>query len=360
MEHDTSGVESLTIGLDVGDRFSHFCVLDSGGQINEEGRVVTTAEAIRRWLAGRAPLRIALEVGPHSPWISRLLKECGHEVLIANPRKLRAIYENDSKSYRVDAEWLARLARLDPHLLGPISHRGPVCQADLALLRSRDALVRARTQLVNHVRGSVKAFGGRIPKSSTRSFGTKFPERIPEPLRPALLGPMEMIQALSSRIAQFDRQVECMANDRYPETGALRQVVGVGPLTALTYVLTIEDPRRFKKSRTLGSYLGLRPRKDQSGEQAPQLRITKAGDTSLRRLLVTSAHYILGPFGPDTDLRRMGMALAARGGKNAKKRALVAVARKLAVLLHHLWITGEVYEPLQNASSKRRNNTVVG
>lgn len=359
MDQDTTRAEGMTIGLDIGDRHCWFCVLDSDGRTQEEGRIPTTSEAIRRSLGTRPRTRIALEVGTQSPWISRLLTECGHEVLVANPCKLRMIYENDKKSDRVDAEWLARLARVDPRLLAPISHRSPQFQADLAVLRSRDALIKARTQLVNHVRGSVKAFGGRIPKCSTRSFGQRFAEQIPEPLRPALLAPMEMIASLSVQIGQYDWKVENMAEKRYPETQRLRQIAGVGPLTAVAYILTIEDPRRFRRSRTLGAYLGLRPRRDQSGQQSPQLRITKAGDVGLRRLLVTSAHYILGPFGPDTDLRRMGLAMAARGGKSAKKRALVAVARKLAVLLHHLWISGEVYEPLRNAEAKRGRKTTA-
>jgi transposase len=129
----------------------------------------------------------------------------------------------------------------------------------------------------------------------------------------------------------------------------LRQVEGVGPLTALTFVLTLEDPYRFEKSRSVGAYLGLVPASDKSGDRDPQRRISKEGDEMLRKLLVGSAHYILGPFGGDSDLRRHGEKIASRGAKNAKKRAAVAVARKLAVLLHRLWVTGEVYDPLYNA-----------
>jgi transposase len=163
------------------------------------------------------------------------------------------------------------------------------------------------------------------------------------------LGPiLEQIGALTQRIRDYDRQLETISKERYPETELLRQVEGVGPLTALTLVLTLEDPYRFEKSRSVGAYLGLVPARDQSGDRDPQRRISKEGDELLRRLLVSGAHYILGPFGSDSDLRRHGQKIATRGAKNSKKRAVVAVARKLAVLLHSLWISAEVYEPLRN------------
>jgi transposase len=209
----------------------------------------------------------------------------------------------------------------------------------MAIIRSRQALIGCRTQLVNHVRGTVKSFGGRLPKCPAVSFHNKAPEHIPEALRPALVPILETISSLTRRIRDYDR---------YPETDLLRQIEGIGPLTALTFVLTLEDPYRFEKSRSVGAYLGLVPATAQSGERDPQKRISKEGDEMLRKLLVGSAHYILGPFGSDSDLRRHGEKIASRGGKNAKKRAVVAVARKLSVLLHSLWMSGELYEPLRN------------
>jgi transposase len=346
---------TLTVGVDLGDEHSHLCVLDAEGHVVEEARVRTTEASLRKRFAGPARLRVALETGTHSPWVSRLLEECGHEVLVAQSRKLRMISGSPSKNDRADAEMLARVARVDSQLLSPIRHRSAEAQADLAVLRSRHALVRARTGLVNHVRGAAKSFGARLPKCSTDAFARKVAEAIPEELRPALLPVLETIGRLTDDIRVFDRRVERRCEEVHPATALLRQVAGVGPVTSLAYVLVLEDPGRFAKSRAVGSYLGLRPRQDDSGEREPQLRITKAGDRMLRALLVQAAHYVLGPFGPDTDLRRWGMALAARGGKNAKKRAVVAVARKLAVLLHRLWVTGEVYEPLRQA--KRRSTT---
>lgn len=341
----------LTIGVDVSDRYTHLCGIDAAAEVVEETRIATSDPALRRHFAGRDAARVVLEVGTHSRWIAALLGELGHEVILANPRKLRLIYENDRKSDRVDAEYLARLGRLDPTLLAPIEHRGAQAQADLAVLRSRDLLVRTRARLVNHVRGSVKAVGARLPSCTTASFATKVTDELPSELAPALTPILETIGELSRRIRRYDKQIEALADDRYPETALLRQVVGVGPITALCYVLTIEDPARFPRSRAVGAYLGLVPRRSESGEAEPQLGITKAGNRTLRSLLVGAAHYILGPFGPDCDLRRWGLRLAERGGANAKKRAVVAVARKLAVLLHHLWITGEVYEPLHNAAA---------
>jgi transposase len=316
----------------------------------EEGRLHTTPEAFkRRFASEEAPMRIAIEAGTHSPWASRVLEECGHEVLVANSRKLRLIYSNKRKTDEIDAENLARLARLDPKLLYPLKHRGEDSQAHMALIRSRQALVGCRTQLVNHVRGAVKSFGGRLPKCPARSFHKRASEHIPEALRPALGPILEQIGSLTERIRDNERQLEAISNECYPETNQLRQVEGIGALTALTFVLTLEDPSRFERSRCVGAYLGLVPARDQSGDRDPQKRISKEGDEMLRRLLVGSAHYILGPFGSDSDLRRHGEKIASGGAKNAKKRAVVAVARKLAVLLHSLWMSGELYEPLRNA-----------
>jgi transposase len=340
----------MTAGLDLGDKYSYLCLIDTqSGEVIEEARLRTTPEALGRRFASERPMRIAIEAGTHSPWVSRLLEECGHEVLVANARKLRLIYANRRKTDEVDAENLARLARLDPKLLYPLRHRGEDSQAHMAIIRSRQALVESRTQLVNHVRGTVKSFGARLPKCPARGFHKRAKEHIPEALLPALGAILEQIGSLTESIRRYDRKLEVIAKESYPETELLRQVEGIGPLTALTFVLTLEDPHRFEKSRSVGAYLGLVPATERSGDRDPQERISKEGDEMLRRLLVSCAHYVLGPFGSDSDLRRHGEKIASRGGKNSKKRAVVAVARKLAVLLHSLWVSGEVYEPLRNA-----------
>jgi transposase len=356
MNDGSSDQPKMTAGLDLGDRYSYLCLIDTvSGEVIEEGRLRTTPEALRRRFCSEQPLRVAIEAGTHSPWVSRLLEEeCGHEVLVANARKIRLIYANRRKTDEIDAENLARLARLDPKLLYPLKHRGEDSQAHMALIRSRQALVGCRTQLVNHVRGAVKSFGHRLPKCPARSFHKRALGHIPEPLWPALGPILEQIGSLTERIRGYERQLETIAKEHYPhETGLVRQVEGVGTLTALTFVLSLEDPYRFEKSRSVGAYLGLVPARDQSGDRDPQRRISKEGDEMLRRLLVGSAHYILGPFGQDSDLRRHGEKIASRGGKNAKKRAAVAVARKLSVLLHRLWVTGEVYDPLHNTHRRQ-------
>ena len=335
-------------GVDVSDRYSSYYSIAADGEVIEEGRVRTTPSAMEAHFGGPRR-RVVLEVGPHSPWLSRLLEELGHEVIVANARMVALIHSNPKKRDPVDAEALARLGRVDPKLLYPIEHRSEQAQTDLGVIRARDAVVRARTGLINHVRGSVKSMGARLPASSAEGFVAKAREHLPEAVRAGLEPILETIQTLSRQIRFYDKQIEALCEERYPETVVLRQIKGVGPITALTFCLVIGDPARFPNSRAVGAYVGLTRRHDDSGQSEPELRITKAGDAFLRRLLVQSAHYILGRFGPDTDLRRWGLRYIERGGSSstAKKKAAVAVARKLAVVLHRLWSTGEVYEPLR-------------
>ena len=323
-------------GLDLGDRYSHYCVLTQDAELVEEGRLQSTEAGLRKQFANEPRMRIALEAGTHSPWVSRLLEGFGHEVLIANPRKIRAITSSESKNDRNDAEKLARFAACDPKLLSPIQHRSPERQQDLNLIHARSSLVRARTGLVNALRGLVKSAGGRLAACSTRSFPDKAAASIPHALQPVCTPLVEQIAHLNLAIAAMDRQVEALG-DKHPEIRLLRTVPGVGPIVAACYVLTLDSPDLIEDNRQAGAFLGLRPRQSQSGDKNPQHGISKTGNTCLRSLLVQAAHYILGRFGPDSALRRWGLGLAARGGNRGKKRAVVAVARKLAVLLHSIW-----------------------
>ena len=346
MQHGITTGTAVTIGLDLGDTTTEGCVLDASGAELERFRTRTTRARLVPTVARYPGARVILEVGSQSPWVSRALTAAGCDVIVANARRVRLIAENDTKSDRLDAALLARLGRLDPALLAPIQHRGEQAQRDLSLVRTRAGLVGIRTQLINRVRGVAKALGHRLVTCAAETFPARVRAHPDGATLPGVEVLLALLEQLTATIRQFDRELTTLATTRYPVTQVLRQVPGVGPLTALTYVLTLEDPARFPRSRTVGAYLGLRPKRRDSGAQRPELRITKAGDVLLRRYLVTAAHYILGPFGPDTDLRRWGLALASHGGKAAKKRAVVAVARKLAVLLHRLWVTGEVYEPL--------------
>lgn len=356
MDGSTAGISEV-VGLDLGDRWSQVCVRSmASGEVVTEFRARSTMAGLGVAFAQRPRCRVVLEVGTHSPWVSRLLSESGHEVVVANPRKVRLISESRRKTDRIDARWLSRLGRADVGLLHPVTHRSVERQEALALLRSRSALVSARTQLILHCRGSVKSWGSRLPSCDARVFAQRAVDAIPEPLRPALLPVLEQIASLTGTIRSLDREVERLTRERYSETQRLRQVRGVGPILALTYVLTLEDPRRFSRSRAVGAFLGLAPGQRDSGDSRRPQRITKEGDAALRTLLVQSAHYLLGPFGRDCDLRRYGERLLERGGPGAKRRAVVAVARKLAVLLHRLWSSTETYQPFYESSSMTRRN----
>jgi transposase len=314
------------------------------GEVEEESKVSTTPQALKRRFGEMDRVRVALEVGTHSPWIGRLLEGLGHEVILANPRRVRSIYQSNDKSDRVDAEMLARLARVDPKLLYPVQIRSEERQVGLVVIRSRRVLVETRTKLVNHVRGVCKSLGVRLPKCTAASFHRRVVSSIPEQVLPSLEPVLGQLEGIEGSIRDCDRRIEAMSRE-IDDVDVLTSITGVGNLTAVAYVLTLGDPSRFRRSREVGSYLGLRPRRDQSGEVDKQLRVTRAGDVYLRNLLVGCAQYILGPFGPDTALRRWGLSIAQRGGRGAKKRAVVAVARKLSVIMHRLWVTGEMYRP---------------
>jgi len=341
--------QKLTIGLDLGDRSSWYCVLDETGELRWEGKVSTTAKALREVFSALPTSRIALETGMHSPWVSRLLSELGHEVIVAHASKVRLIGESRRKDDRLDARTLARLARIDPQLLCPVKHRSAKAQADLTVIRGRAGLVRARTALVNTARGLAKSYGERLRGCNVRNMNPEKAEELSPELQAALQPLLAGIESLSDRIREYNERIEALAQQSYPQVALLKQVKGVGTLIALTFLLTLEDAHRFHKSRDVGCYLGLQPGRRNSGQSEPQMRISKQGDPYLRTLLVQGAQHILGPFGADCDLRRWGLKLAECGGRNGKKRAIIATARKLAVLLHRLWVSGEVYEPLRNS-----------
>ena len=345
--------EALTIGLDLGDKMSHYCVLAGDGEKLYEGKVATNKQALAEVFGTLSKCRIALEVGTHSPWVSRLLASQGHEVIVANARQVKLITQSSRKNDKLDAQTLARLARVDPQLLRPIQHRSEEAQQELMVIRVRAALVEARTALVNHARGLAKAVGERIPKCDADSLAVERLNGLPAGLRGVLQPVVKEVESLTEKIQHCDKEIEQIAREKYPETELLRQVSGVGALIALTFVLTVEDATRFRKSRDVGCYVGLRPKRSDSGESQPQVGISKEGDVYLRKLLVQCAQYILSRKGPDTDLKRWGLQIAAKGKKKAKRRAVVAVARKLAIVLHRLWVSGERYEPRRQRETRK-------
>lgn len=349
-------IPSITIGIDLGDKKHAICVLDEAGAIIEERAITNHRESLRRLSQKYPGARIAMEVGTHSPWISRMLREPGHEVLVANPRKLRAIYASPRKCDQSDAHMLARIARFDPTLLHPIQHSSEQNQRDLLEIKMRDNLVRQRVNIISAIRFTLKSLGVRLASPNPDCFARKCRKALSE-LDPGLLAMCEpsilAVETLTKSIKDYERRIEDLCATSYPATAILRQVTGVGALTALTFVLTIGDPERFSTPRDVAAYLGLVPKRDQSGSVDKQLRISKAGDAYLRRLLVSASQYILGPFGPDCDLRRHGESLRLRGGKSARKKAVIAIARKLSVLLLALWKQGGEYQPLRGPSAAR-------
>lgn len=343
-------VSGFTLGLDLGDRAHHVCVLDATGQIVREASLPNSRPALAELLAEFPHATVALEAGTHSPWISRYLTDCGATVLVANPRKLHAISRCERKCDRRDAQMLARLARVDAALLHPIQHGTAQAQHDLLGLKLRDALVRTRVNLINAVRFTLKSLGHPVRNPSSESFHKMVLADVPADCLPVVQPLLTVLAQVTEQIKGMERDLVQRSKRDYPATQRLQQITGVGPLTALCFVLKIGDPERFSRGRDVGAYLGLCPRRDQSGGTDKQLRISKCGDGLLRRLLVSAAHYVLGPYGPACALREHGQRLTGTGSAREKKRAVVAVARKLAVLLLSLWKHGTDYEPRATAN----------
>lgn len=347
--------EQLTVGIDLGDRTSHYSVQNVAGEEVESGKVSTTREGLSKHFGGVDRRRIILEAGTHSNWIRVHLESMGHEVIVANPRQIPGITKSVHKSDPKDAEKLALYGRVDARILHPIRHRSLEVQQDRGAIRARAVLVRSRTKIINTARGLAKSLGHRLPACGSEQFRVRVRQNLAAELECSIAPLLAVLETLDEQIRKLDGTLQRLAQEKYPEATRLEQVWGVGTQTALCFVLTLEDAGHFSKSRTVGAFIGLTSKKNQSGRRDPQLSISKAGDGQLRWLLVECAQRILSRKAPDSDLRRWGLQLYGRGDKNAKKRAIVAVARKLAVLLHKLWRSGEAYDPLYG--SRRRQAT---
>ena len=340
----------VTIGLDLGGRRHAYCVLDASGEEVKAASMVNTRGQLEAMARSYPRARVIMEAGMESPWVSRYLEALGMEVIVANPRKVRAIYRNERKSDERDAQMLARIGRLDVTLLHPITHGSEEAQRDLMAIKLRDSLVRSRVAVINSIRFTLKSLGHEVSNPSSQRFHKTVREEVPPQCRSIIEPSVRALEAITTQTKELDTHLVKLAAERYPQTLYLQQVPGVGPITALYFVLKVGDPSRFEHARDIGPFLGLCPRRDQSGDLDKQLRISKSGDRYLRRLLVSSAQYIMGPFGPESALRLQGLKLAAEGTARAKKRAIVAIARKLAVLLLTLWKRQLPYEAFPAAS----------
>lgn len=346
MKKTTVGKQrKVTIGLDLGGRRHTYCVLDGCGEVIEQGSMGSDRGALGVMARKHSGSTVILEAGMQSPWVSRCLQEQGMKVVVANPRKVRAIYQNERKSDQRDAEMLARIGRMDVKLLHPVVHGSEQAQQDMVQIKLRDALVRSRVALINAIRFTLRSLGHEVSNPSSARFHKTVVAEVPESCRAAIEPTVSALEVLTAKIKELEASLAQLARERYPQTAYLQQIRGVGPITALYFVLKVEDPGRFTKVRDIGAFVGLCPRRDQSGDTDKELRITKCGDAYLRRLLVSAAQYILGPFGADCALREAGLRLAKDGTAKAKKRAVVATARKLAVLLLTLWKRQEPYQP---------------
>jgi transposase len=336
-------IPELTIGLDLSDRTFQFCELNRNGEVQSEGQRKLDPASLKKYLAGQPKARVALETGGQSAWVREVIEQMGHEAVVANARELQAVTGRSQRTDHHDARQLARLARVDCQLLHPVALRNSGEQADLFVIRARALLVEVRTMLINFARGITKTTGRRLPSSVSHRFSERVRQAVPEPLRPALLPLLHVLDQITAELDGYDQNIQTLAEERYPETRWLCQVPGVGALTALTFVLTLSDPVRFAHSRDVGPFLGLVPKRRQSGEQDPHLRISKCGDGYVRKLLVQCAHVVMGRFGADCALRRWALA-RAQTSRSMKKRTVVAVARKLAVILHRLWLRQEIFQ----------------
>lgn len=366
-------IPEFTVGIDLGDKKHAICVLDRNGRIIAEYKIGNHAAAIWTLSQKYPEARFVMEVGTHSPWISARLLDDDREVYVANARKLRAIYANERKCDELDARMLSRIGRFDTKLLYPVRHVSQDALKDRLVISTRENLVNERKRLIQSVKGSVKSLGLRLPGCSPEVFPKTCRIQLADATDVlAILSPtLEVIASMNESIGKLDLQISILCVEKYPVAQRLMQIKGVGPITAIAFVLTIEDPDKIDIVRDVGAYLGLVPRRAQSGNTDKQLGISKTGNVYLRKLLVQCAQYIMGQHGEDCDLKRAGLRRASKGlrdeahnqearnraAKGAKKKAVVAVARKLAVLLLTLWKSGADYEPFHNPKAKNAAGT---
>jgi transposase len=317
--------QAAVAGIDLGNKHSEICWLDANGEVVERRRIATSSVELEKTFGGQPALVIAIETGMHANWVRRRLEALGHLVYVADAKRVKLIWETKSKDDRRDAQLLAEVVLRWPELLHAVPGRSLESEHGRALLTLRAALVDARTELINSVRGVTKSFGEKLPAADTAAFARKAGPALPAELRELVHATLLVIEQMSAQIAVYDKQVLKLCDGPYAAaTRRLRSIPGVGPLTALAFVLELDnDPGRLRNSRAAGALVGLRP--GRSGESKPELGITKTGNRMLRR---------------------WGLGLAGRrSSKRGKRCAIVATARKLAVLLHTLWRKDQDFDP---------------
>lgn len=339
------------VGVDLSDKSATWCARDEAGEIRR-GKMDLTPPQVTQMFLGAPHCRVVMEAGTHHRWVSERLRQLGHEVHVVPADYIRGS-KRRRKNDEHDAQELMEVAGdIGRRQVPAVWHRPEDWQLDLTTVRLRDAEMRGRTMRVNAVRSAVKPYGQRFKKRDADQFGSNVLAELSGPLCERVAPMLHAISDGTRTIRIFDDHVQAILQRR-PEAELLMQVYGVGPVTAAYLVSLIGDPRRFACSRDVAAALGLVPAQSQSGNSDPQLRISKSGDSMGRRLLVQCAHRVMSDKAPDSALKRWGRKLAGDGKNKArKKKAVVAVARKLAVLLHRLWLTGEKYEPLRGVKTE--------
>ena len=365
MEQNTTARQSLTnrmfVGLDLASKISTYHVLDASGETVCTGTVRTQRADLERTFAPVVPAVIAMETGSVSRVADEVLSSQGHTVVVGNPRRIAAIFSNVKKCDKVDAAMLAELVRVSPRLLSPIQHRTATAHGGLTLIRARDANVRARATQINLVRGMAKSYEFQLPSCDAENFTRVVRPLVDQTEFGQMLAPtLDVIAAQTVAIAQFDAKIKAYSDKHVPQAKQLAAIPGVGPLTAMAFALTVDDPHRFPNYRAVGAYLGLVPRRDQSGDVDKRLPITKCGDPLTRRLLVQCGQVILQERTKPTDLKRFGERLMGTVGSR-RKRAVVAVARKLAVHMWTIMRSGKDYDPnhLKKKEQGRENHPAL-
>jgi transposase len=321
------------VAIDLHDEYSQICVMNDSREVLAEAKVPTTRAALSDFFSQRASARVVFEAGPHSLWVSELLTELTHEPMVCHPRRVRLIAESRNKNDRVDAELLARLSLSDLELIKPIQQRSRDTLGERSIVRTRAALVQTQKQLRTMLRGLVKPFGVRLPRAKKKALLEAADTELPPMVRKSVDALLATLATVGEQIRELDKEVERLA-DQHAAAARLQTIPGVGPLVAITFIYAIEDPARFA-AKDVGPYTGLTPsNRSSAGKKLSPKDRARPGDPYLRSLLVQSAWTLLNSRS-QSDLAQWGRGLLDRIGS---KKAPIAVARKLATLMHHVWL----------------------